>query len=478
MSEAAKLTQAAAVPTPAGLPAAAPAIAAGSASAAWQAALAFILALGALPSIIFGLLVAAGELKPLPALLGWGVCITVAVGFGILLGRDIAVMRALVWALRTNPETVPRPKSLFVPGMRSVGQEAINLFRAERVSRAALMERSASDHTLLERLPDPLFRLNRDRAITWRNASAVAAFGAETAVLLRHPDVRTALAAARTGLSPVRKSISLAVPVPRDLDATVIPVGDAIYLLITDRTRERSIEKMRADFVANSSHELRTPLASLIGFIETLQGAAADDPEAQTRFLGIMAEQAERMQRVIADLLSLSRIEIIEHQPPADIIALPPVLARIVAGLEPILAATQTEILCDIPDSLPAIPGDPDQLTQVFSNLLDNAIKYGKRGGLIRLTAGPAGRDSRFEPGGIIVAVADDGAGIAREHLPRLTERFYRVDKGRSRAVGGTGLGLAIVKHAINRHRGRLLIESTEGVGTTFTVWLPVRAGG
>jgi two-component system phosphate regulon sensor histidine kinase PhoR len=223
MSEAAKLTQAAAVPTPAGLPAAAPA------SAAWQAALAFILALGALPSIIFGLLVAAGELKPLPALLGWGVCITVAVGFGILLGRDIAVMRALVWALRTNPETVPRPKSLFVPGMRSVGQEAINLFRAERVSRAALMERSASDHTLLERLPDPLFRLNRDRAITWRNASAVAAFGAETAVLLRHPDLRTALAAARTGLSPVRKSISLAVPVPRDLDATVIPVGDAIY---------------------------------------------------------------------------------------------------------------------------------------------------------------------------------------------------------------------------------------------------------
>jgi two-component system phosphate regulon sensor histidine kinase PhoR len=469
MSEAAKFSGAAPVTTPAS--------AGPQNAAAWPAALAFILALGALPTIIFGLLVLAGELKALPALLGWGVCIIVAVGFGILLGRDIAVMRALVRALRTNPEAVPRAKSLFVPGMRSVGQEAINLFRAERVSRAMLMDRSAADHALLERLPDPLFRLNRDGVITWRNASAVAAFGAETAVLLRHPDLRMALAEARLAVSPIRKSLSLAVPVPRDLDATIIPVGDPIYLLITDRTRERSLEKMRADFVANSSHELRTPLASLIGFIETLQGAAADDPEAQTRFLGIMAEQAERMQRVINDLLSLSRIEIIEHQPPADIIALPPVLERIVAGLEPILAATSTQIISDIPANLPQIPGDPDQLTQVFSNLLDNAIKYGKRGGQIRLTAGPAASDSRFEPAGIIIAVADDGAGIAREHLPRLTERFYRVDKGRSRVVGGTGLGLAIVKHAVNRHRGRLLIESTEGQGTTFTVWLPVRAG-
>jgi two-component system phosphate regulon sensor histidine kinase PhoR len=469
MSEAAKFPSAAPVTTPAsGGP---------QNAAAWPAALAFILALGALPTIIFGLLVLAAELKPVPALLGWGVCIIVAVGFGILLGRDIAVMRALVRALRTSPEALPRPKSLFVPGMRSVGQEAINLFRAERVSRATLVDRSAADHALLERLPDPLFRLNRDGVITWRNASAVAAFGAETAVLLRHPDLRTALAEARIAISPVRKSLSLSVPVPRDLDATIIPVGDPIYLLITDRTRERSLEKMRADFVANSSHELRTPLASLIGFIETLQGAAADDPEAQTRFLAIMAEQAERMQRVINDLLSLSRIEIIEHQPPADIIALPPVLARIVAGLEPILAATKTKIVSDIPANLPQIPGDPDQLTQVFSNLLDNAIKYGKRGGQIRLTACPASTDSRFEPNGIIVTVADDGAGIAREHLPRLTERFYRVDKGRSRVVGGTGLGLAIVKHAINRHRGRLLIESTEGQGTTFTVWLPVRIG-
>jgi two-component system phosphate regulon sensor histidine kinase PhoR len=361
--------------------------------------------------------------------------------------------------------------------MRSVGQEAINLARAERLNRAMLESRSAADRALLERLPDPLFRLDRDGGITWRNGSAVAAFGAETAALLRHPDLRAALTAARTAMAPVRKSISLAVPVPRDLDATIIPVGDSPYLLITDRTRERSLEKMRADFVANSSHELRTPLASLIGFIETLRGPAADDVDAQRRFLGIMAEQAERMQRLIADLLSLSRIEIIEHQPPEDITDLMPILERIIAGLEPILATNGTKIAVDLPQNLPPIPADPDQLTQVFSNLLDNAIKYGKRGGQIRLTAVTAKNDPRFEPAGILITVADDGAGIPREHIPRLTERFYRVDKGRSRAVGGTGLGLAIVKHVINRHRGRLVIESTEGQGTTFTVWLPVRGG-
>jgi two-component system phosphate regulon sensor histidine kinase PhoR len=442
---------------------------------AWPAPLAFTLALGAVPSAVFGLLVVGGDLKPLPGLLAWGVCIVVAVGFGVLLGRDIAKMGALVRGLRTNPDYLPRESNLLVPGMRAIGQEAIGLVRAERLSRARLLERSAADHALLERLPDPLFRLDQDGVIAWRNASAIDAFGAETAALLRHPQLRNALAEARKEAAPVRKSIALAVPVPRDLDATVIPVGDPVYVLITDRTRERSVEKMRADFVANSSHELRTPLASLIGFIETLRGPAADDPEAQQRFLGIMAEQAERMQRVIADLLSLSRIEIIEHQAPTEILHLPPLLERIVEGLEPILATSGTRIEVSVPPDLPRIPADADQLAQVFTNLLDNAIKYGKRGGRIKLAAAQARTDPRFEANGIIVTVTDDGPGIAREHIPRLTERFYRIDKGRSRAVGGTGLGLAIVKHVINRHRGRLVIDSQEGQGTQFTVWLPVR---
>ena len=246
-------------------------------------------------------------------------------------------------------------------------------------------------------------------------------------------------------------------------------------MLLSDRTRERSLEKMRADFVANSSHELRTPLASLIGFIETLRGPAADDPAAQQRFLGIMAEQAARMQRMIADLLSLSKIEISEHQPPEELLELRPLLERIVAGMEPMLKESATRMEVAIPPDLPQVPADADQLAQVFTNLLDNALKYGKRGGCIRLVAAHAMSDPRFEAGGVLVSVGDEGMGIAREHIPRLTERFYRVDKGRSRAVGGTGLGLAIVKHVVSRHRGRLVIDSVEGKGTTVTVWLPSR---
>jgi two-component system phosphate regulon sensor histidine kinase PhoR len=442
---------------------------------AWRAGLAFVLALGALPTLIFGLLLGFNEIHFVPALISWALCLSVAVGFGLVLGRDITTMARLVRGLRLDPETVPKDTKLLVPGMSALGQEAISLIRAERLRRARLLDSAAADRALMEKLPDPLLKLDAAGNITWRNASVEAAFGLETAALLRHPELRAALAEAAQSAAPVRRGIVQAVPVPRDLDVTVIPVGGPVYILITDRTRERSIEKMRADFVANSSHELRTPLASLIGFIETLRGPAANDVEAQQRFLGIMAEQAMRMQRLIADLLSLSRIEISEHQPPDNILLLPPLLERIAAGMEPMLAAAGAKLELSVPPDLPRVAADADQLAQVFTNLLDNAIKYGKRGGRIRLVADRAGADPRFEPNGIIISVADEGQGIPREHLPRLTERFYRVDKGRSRAVGGTGLGLAIVKHVVNRHRGRLRIDSVEGQGTTFTVWLPVR---
>ena len=449
-------------------------------AASWSVAITFILALGAVPTLIFGVLVGFGALNWLPGLAGWAVCASAAIGFGGLLGRDIANMARLVRGLRADGDSVPRETRLLVPGMHALGADAINLIRAEQISRTRLKASSAADRALLERLPDPLLRLDETGAVNWRNASAVTAFGAETASLLRHPELRTALALAKQSLQPVRKSIVLAVPVPRDLDVTIIPAGGPaggapLYILITDRTRERSVENMRADFVANASHELRTPLASLIGFIETLRGPAADDVEAQHRFLGIMAEQAMRMQHVIEDLLSLSRIEIGEHQPPEEILHLPPLLERIIAGLEPMLQSNATKIEVAIAPGLPAIPADADQLTQVFTNLLDNAIKYGKRGGRIKVIAARADQDPRFEAAGVLVSIADDGVGIAREHIPRLTERFYRVDKGRSRAVGGTGLGLAIVKHVVNRHRGRLVVDSTEGVGTTFIVWLPLR---
>jgi two-component system phosphate regulon sensor histidine kinase PhoR len=293
--------------------------------------------------------------------------------------------------------------------------------------------------------------------------------------VLRHPDLRAAIDRAFTlGLSQTA-DVTLPVPVHRELHAAVVPMeppiadGGRAILVLSDRSRERAVERMRADFVANVSHELRTPLASLIGFIDTLRGPAADDLAAQQRFLGIMGEQAARMNRLIDDLLSLSRIELIEHQPPSDTVDLSELLMRLSAGFEPRLRERSVTIDLHVPRGVPPVIGDADQLAQVVQNLLDNALKYGRAGGRIRLEvdAVAGGRP------GVMLKVSDDGAGIPREHLPRLTERFYRVDTSRSRAVGGTGLGLAIVKHIVNRHRGQLSIESEAGAGTTVSVWLP-----
>jgi two-component system phosphate regulon sensor histidine kinase PhoR len=298
--------------------------------------------------------------------------------------------------------------------------------------------------------------------------------------VLRHPGLRTAIDRAFAGATPQTAELTLPVPMSRELHATVVPMdppladGGRAIVVLSDRTRERKVERMRADFVANASHELRTPLASLIGFIDTLRGPAADDLPAQQRFLEIMAEQAARMNRLIDDLLSLSRVELTEHQLPSEQLALAALLPRLVAGFEPRLAERSQTLDMQIADALPPVAGDADQLAQVLQNLLDNAVKYGREGGVVRLIAEPAPPGGRWPARpGVVISVADQGSGIAREHIPRLTERFYRVDKGRSRAVGGTGLGLAIVKHIVNRHRGQLLIESEIGVGTTINVWLP-----
>jgi two-component system phosphate regulon sensor histidine kinase PhoR len=255
-------------------------------------------------------------------------------------------------------------------------------------------------------------------------------------------------------------------------------------LLLSDRTRERAVERMRADFVANASHELRTPLASLIGFIETLRGPAKDDAEARSRFLGIMAEQSERMRRLIDDLLGLSRIEITEHEPPKGRVDLGLLAQAEAEAMAPILAARRVSLDVALEPGAVAAPADGEQLGQVIRNLLENAVRYGPDGGTVRLGVARAAASGVDAAGprwparpGVVLSVADDGPGIARHHIPRLTERFYRVDRGRSRHAGGTGLGLAIVKHIVNRHRGQLVIESEEGVGSVFRVWLPAEEG-
>jgi two-component system phosphate regulon sensor histidine kinase PhoR len=235
---------------------------------------------------------------------------------------------------------------------------------------------------------------------------------------------------------------------------------------LRDRTGSHAAERARVDFVANASHELRTPLASILGFIETLE-EAGDDPGVRTRFLEIMGGEARRMRRLVDDLISLSRIEAEKYRLPGAAVDLgglvEEVRAELIASGNPRADALVAEIA-----SVPSVGGDRAQLSQMLHNLAGNAMKYGRPGTPVTIGVQPEG------PGMVRLSVRDEGDGIAAEHLPRLTERFYRVDPSRSRSLGGTGLGLAIVKHIVERHRGRLDIVSRLGVGTTVTVTLPV----
>ena len=386
----------------------------------------------------------------------------------------VALHRAGGEAARTRPR---RPA---LAATYHIIREADRLARTLAARTVVVEGMIQAEQAIVRRLPDPLIVLAADRQVIRANAAAQTAFGAEMAAVLRHPGLRAAIDRAQSSKETQYAELSLPVPVGREVLATIMALdppladGSRIVAILSDRTRERAVERMRADFVANASHELRTPLASLMGFIDTLRGPAADDPPAQTRFLGIMAEQAQRMNRLIDDLLSLSRIELTEHQLPGDRVDVPALIHRLGAGFEPQMAARQITLAVDVPEDLPRIPGDDDQLEQVLQNLLDNAVKYGRDGGAVRIVGARAPVGGRWPARpGLTIAVIDDGYGIARAHIPRLTERFYRADKGRSRAVGGTGLGLAIVKHIVNRHRGQMAIESVEGEGTSVTVWLP-----
>jgi len=250
---------------------------------------------------------------------------------------------------------------------------------------------------------------------------------------------------------------------------------DWVMLILRDVTDARKTEQMRADFVSNVSHELRSPVSSLLGFIETLQGPARDDPEARDRFLGIMEDEAKRMAHLVNDLLTLSKVEADEHNRPDETINMAQLLGEISTVLSRQAGESNMQIEVDLPEDLPEVIGSKDELIQVFRNLIDNAINYGNQGSSIRIRTenqGPA-----FGPSDTMMtfSVVNQGPGIAADDLVRLTERFYRVDKGRSRAKGGTGLGLAIVKHILKRHRGTLDISSNADGETVFSVSLPVR---
>jgi two-component system, OmpR family, phosphate regulon sensor histidine kinase PhoR len=336
-------------------------------------------------------------------------------------------------------------------------------------------------------VPDPVIALDRNGRVLTVNESArslapALRLGEPVSLALRMPELIEAIGRAYATGDEQRVEYSERVPIDRWFEVIVKPVRrdpklrmpDLVLMTFHDLTPLRRVEEMRADFVANASHELRTPLAALSGFIETLQGSARDDAKARERFLPIMQEQAKRMARLIDDLLSLSRIEQNAHRRPDTPVDLVPIVRQVADGLQTLARDRGVTVHVDAANAM-RVPGDRDELVRVFENLVENALKYGASGKRVDIGLGegesPEGEQEAR------ISVRDYGPGIAPEHVPRLTERFYRVDVRESRAQGGTGLGLALVKHILNRHHGRLLIESMPGAGATFTVYLPLAAG-
>jgi len=327
---------------------------------------------------------------------------------------------------------------------------------------------------LLDQLPIPVMLLDDVERVLFVNHSMRDVLGPgldrkRASSVLRNPDVLAAVAEARRGFS-ANVPFSLPVPIERHYQAYAarISVSPSVTaVLLHDLTVVKRSEQLRADFIANASHELRTPLAAVTGFIETLRGPARDDEAARDQFLDIMGVEAARMRRLIDDLLSLSRIEMNEHVKPEGRIGLESVVRQAAAALKPLAAQDGITITVEAEAQVPPVMGDQDELAQLFQNLIHNAIKYGREKGRVQISVG------QLPDGPVFAAVRDDGEGIAPNAIPRLTERFYRVDVKRSRERDGTGLGLAIVKHIISRHQGRLSIESKLGEGSVFTVLLP-----
>ena len=330
---------------------------------------------------------------------------------------------------------------------------------------------------VLTGLPLPALMIGADERISGCNAAALALLGAglvgrHHAFVLRQPEVLAAISAAARGRQLAEARHVIPGPSHEVIHrVTAAPVGQSVLCTFEDLSDREQMDAMRRDFVANVSHELRTPLTSVLGFIETLRGPAREDAAARDRFLAIMQTEAERMVRLVRDLLHLSKVEAQERQRPTERHDVARLVYSAAQSLRPMADAAKVNLVLTGFDDPVEIFADPDQITQVATNLIENAIKYGGMGKEVHVTL-----SQESNPRGLKVrlAVKDQGEGIEAFHLPRLAERFYRIDGHRSREKGGTGLGLAIVKHIAHRHRGRLVINSAPGQGSTFAVLLPV----
>ena len=443
--------------------------------------LGYALALSAPVALAGGTMALLERVTPVSAAVIW---LAGAAGAGLLLWRPMRSLSLLRQRLEglaaAQPQTLSEWEALADDEIDLALRSAARRFAAVSDSRQRAQEYVRS---LIDALPDPLLTVDRRRKVVQANTAATTLFGSaivgrDVEAVIRNPAVLEMLDEVLSGHGGGRAEFSMPAPVERELVCHAMPTRDEqqeriVALVFNDISELRRTDKMRADFVANASHEIRTPLSTLAGCIETLGGPARDDPEAQTQFLEIMAQQAQRMTRLVEDLLSLSRIEMNEHTLPRGRVDVRLVLERVVEVVAAGDEEVRRSIAINAPDDLPPASGDENELEQVFQNLISNGLKYG--GGAVTVTVDVADRLLPGAPqraGALRVAVKDRGPGIPREHLPRLTERFYRVDAARSRQLGGTGLGLAIVKHIVSRHRGALTIESVVGQGSTFTVYL------
>ncbi len=441
------------------------------------------------PLLVLSGLVVAGELELSAFLLAYGLIVLLSLGYMYPFLKNIASLTSYVHSLARDQQAQP-PNLSFISMMFELS-EALSGLQGLWESKKQDMQKIITEREILvDTLPDILVMINDDKQIIRTNRAARAIFGQNLAKRnLQDIIPNTTLVDAVTGVIEDLRGREIEFrmedPVLRDFLAIIerFPIasegGMSIVITMNDITELKSVEQMRADFVANASHEIRTPLASISGFIETIRGPARDDDPAIDEFLGLMAEQAERMRQLINDLLSLSKIEMNAHSAPIDPVDFSQIIHSEAKHFELPARDKQMTILLDVHDNLPLVKGDRNELAQVVHNLIGNAIKYGNKATEVRVVSRitsdlPPDQSMRNLNRAVMLSVRDQGDGIPKEHLARLTERFYRVDSARTRVVVGTGLGLAIVKGILTRHRGAITINSTVGQGSSFNVFLPL----
>ncbi len=449
----------------------------------------FIMVVSAPPLLVLAALVMLDKLDLTSFLISYGLILLGAAAFSWPFLTSMRAITRYVHNVARDKRAEP-PQLSFLSMIFELSEALSNLQRTWEVKRQQMEGVITEREILVDTLPDILIMINDEKKVVRTNRAARAIFGQNLAGrylgdIIANEELLDAVTSVVEDLKGREVEFRIEEPVLRDFLAIIerfpipSPGGMSIVITMNDITELKSVEQMRADFVANASHEIRTPLACIAGFIETLQGPAKDDEEAREEFLKLMAEQAERMKQLINDLLSLSKIEMNAHSIPTDPVDMAKVVKKVVDQLQHNAAHKNVSLRIDVQGNLPAAKGEENEIAQVIHNLVGNAIKYGFADSEViislQVTADlPPDQNMRNYSRVILIAVRDRSEGIAKEHLARLTERFYRVDSARTRSIGGTGLGLAIVKGIITRHRGAITIDSVVGKGSTFSVYLPI----